>query len=120
MATRFDGLLGRLRMKDKSTANEVLPSQTGNNGKYLKTDGSNSSWATVTAGGVSVPEVTTDPVSPVAGDVWVLRTDPATDGTAGVPRGLLLALTYAGVGGASTYQLSFRTEAATTVRSTIS
>lgn len=33
--------------------NNLLPSQTGNNGKYLKTDGSNASWATVsaTAGG---------------------------------------------------------------------
>jgi hypothetical protein len=120
MAVRFDALLGKLRIKDQPTTNEVLPSQTGNNGKYLKTDGSNSSWETVMAGGISVSEVTTDPASPSAGDVWVLRTDPASDGTAGVPRGLLLTLTYAGAGGASTYQLSFRTEADTTVRSTIS
>jgi hypothetical protein len=32
------------------TANQVLPSQATNSGKYLTTDGSNSSWATVTAG----------------------------------------------------------------------
>lgn len=28
------------------TANQILPSQTGNNGKFLTTDGSNSSWGT--------------------------------------------------------------------------
>jgi hypothetical protein len=31
-------------------ANAVLPSQTSNSGKYLTTDGSNVSWATVSAG----------------------------------------------------------------------
>lgn len=31
-------------------ANDILPDQTGNNGKYLTTDGSNSSWATVSGG----------------------------------------------------------------------
>lgn len=30
-----------------------FPSQTGNNGKYLTTDGTNLSWATVTGGGVA-------------------------------------------------------------------
>jgi hypothetical protein len=39
------------------TANQVLPSQTGNNGKYLKTDGSNTSWETVSGGGGSVDSV---------------------------------------------------------------
>jgi hypothetical protein len=29
----------------------VVPSQTGNSGKYLTTDGTTSSWATVVAGG---------------------------------------------------------------------
>lgn len=29
---------------------QALPSQTGNSGKYLTTDGTNASWATVTAG----------------------------------------------------------------------
>jgi hypothetical protein len=33
--------------------NALLPSQTGNNGKVLQTDGSNVSWATVTSGGTS-------------------------------------------------------------------
>lgn len=31
-------------------ANAILPSQTGNSGKYLTTDGANVSWATVSAG----------------------------------------------------------------------
>lgn len=30
--------------------NALVPSQTGNDGKYLTTDGSNTSWATVSAG----------------------------------------------------------------------
>lgn len=33
------------------TANDVLPTQTGNSGKYLTTDGTNSSWGTVAGGG---------------------------------------------------------------------
>jgi hypothetical protein len=33
------------------TANDVLPTQTSNSGKYLTTDGTNSSWATVSGGG---------------------------------------------------------------------
>jgi hypothetical protein len=35
-------------------AGSSLPSQTGNNGKYLTTDGTNASWATI-AGGVTTP-----------------------------------------------------------------
>jgi len=30
---------------------DALPSQTGNSGKYLTTDGTNASWSTVTSGG---------------------------------------------------------------------
>jgi hypothetical protein len=33
--------------------NELLPTQTGNSGKYLTTDGTNASWATVSGGGGS-------------------------------------------------------------------
>lgn len=41
------------------TANDVLPSQTGNSGKYLTTDGTNSSWGTVsTGGGITWTEIT--------------------------------------------------------------
>jgi len=40
---------------DGSTTNEIeLPSQTGNAGKYLKTDGSNVSWDTPAGGGGSL------------------------------------------------------------------
>lgn len=36
----------------------LLPTQTGNNGKYLTTDGATASWATVTGGsGLTQPEV---------------------------------------------------------------
>ena len=38
-------------------ANAVLPSQSTNNGKYLTTDGTNVSWATVTAGVGTVTSV---------------------------------------------------------------
>lgn len=34
-----------------TTADQVLPTQTGNSGKYLTTDGTNSSWGTVAGGG---------------------------------------------------------------------
>lgn len=69
-------------------------------------------------GGTTIPEYATDPVSPSAEDVWVLRTDTA-DGTAGSPRGLLLSLTYTGNMLSSSYQLSYRTAAGTTIRTTM-
>lgn len=37
--------IGRTDNPHSTTANQVLPTQTGNGGKFLKTDGSNSSWA---------------------------------------------------------------------------
>lgn len=49
--------------------NALAPSQTSNSGKYLKTDGTNTSWATVTAGSVFTASATA-PVSPNAGDSW--------------------------------------------------
>ena len=43
-----DGTLATQTYVDNSISNfEVLPSQTGNTGKYLTTDGSNTSWGTV-------------------------------------------------------------------------
>lgn len=36
----------------------ILPPQTGNNGKYLKTDGTNTSWA-AGGGGTSTTALTT-------------------------------------------------------------
>lgn len=43
------------------TANDVLPTQTGNGGRYLTTDGTNSSWATIAAGGGNMSTSTYDP-----------------------------------------------------------
>lgn len=37
--------------------NAFLPNQTGNSGKFLKTDGSNTSWATATAGANTAPTI---------------------------------------------------------------
>jgi hypothetical protein len=51
----------------------VVPSQTGNANKFLKTDGTTSSWAPV-AGALAQP---TEPSSPDDGQIWV-----DTDGTA--------------------------------------
>lgn len=49
--------------------NALLPSQTSNSGKYLTSDGTNTSWGAVT-GGPSFTASATAPVSPVAGDRW--------------------------------------------------
>lgn len=38
-------------------ANEILPAQTGNSGKFLTTDGTNSSWGTPSGGGGGTPTV---------------------------------------------------------------
>lgn len=70
----------------------------------------------------SVPQYDADPASPNAEDMWVKRT--ASGGTGGgkiiAPLGLgFLALTP-GVGGSSTYQLSYRTKEGTTKRVTLS
>ncbi len=52
------GTTGQVLQKNSSTNYDTswitfssLPSQTGNNGKYLTTDGSTASWATVAGGG---------------------------------------------------------------------
>jgi hypothetical protein len=50
-----------------------LPSQTGNAGEFLTTDGTNASWAAV-AGSLAQP---TEPTSPTDGQIWI-----DTDGTA--------------------------------------
>jgi len=47
-----------------------LPSQTGHNGKYLTTDGTNSSWALV-ASAMDYDESATAPASPNDGDMWL-------------------------------------------------
>lgn len=66
-------------------------------------------------GSATIQELTSDPVSPSAEEAWVLRT---TTGAIddGVPIGMLLALTYTGNSGSSTYQLSYYTTEGTTIR----
>ena len=61
-----------------------------------------------------------DPTSPSAEDAWVLHTTSGQDGTAGEPRGLLLALTYTGAVGGHTYQFSYRTNEGDTKRVNLS
>lgn len=66
-------------------------------------------------GSVSIPEITTDPVSPAAQSAWILYT-PTTGG--GTPIGLLLSLTYPGTG-SSSYKFSYKTIEGPIVRVTL-
>jgi hypothetical protein len=67
------------------------------------------------SGGSTLPEVYTDPVSPAAGDTWILATQVSYTGQ---PIGMLLGITYAA--DTYTYQLSYRTTEGTTIRTTLS
>ncbi len=69
---------------------KVLPSQTGNSGKYLTTNGTSTSWATVSGGGASALDDLTDVVltSPTTGQVlkyngtnWINDTDSTGSGS---------------------------------------
>ena len=51
-----------------------LPDQTGNNGKFLTTNGTTASWATVTAGGGSVTSVQVQATSPIVSSVNTAQT----------------------------------------------
>ena len=71
------------------------------------------------AGAVTVSEYDNeDKPSAVAGDVWVKKTF-VIDGEVGVPRGLLLALTYSG-DGVSTYELSYKNVLNNVIRTSLS
>lgn len=52
-----------------SDISNSAPSQSGNSGKYLTTDGSVTSWAAVVSGS-SLTASSTAPASPVDGDLW--------------------------------------------------
>ena len=75
------GTNGYLLTADSATATGIkwaaapvsLPSQTGNAGEFLTTDGTDASWAPV-AGSLAQP---TEPTSPTDGQIWI-----DTDGTA--------------------------------------
>ena len=79
----------------------------------------------LTGSGVSIPEYTSDPVSPANQSAWVLKQGGGTVTGGGKLNGILGMATYlvspgtAG-GGALTYQLSYRTLEGTTKRVTIS
>ena len=47
-----------------------LPTQSGQTGKYLTTNGSAASWGTVASGGVNMTSNSTAPTSPAVGDQW--------------------------------------------------
>jgi len=85
MATKYDYLLNKLRVKDSST------------------------------GTATIPQYDTDPEAPSANDAWILHTTSGTDGVAGEPRGLLLALTYTGEVGGHSYKFKYQTEEDTTI-----
>lgn len=51
----------------KNTTLELLPSQTGNSGKYLTTDGTTASWGTI-SGAVYSSDA---PASPTIGQLWI-------------------------------------------------
>jgi hypothetical protein len=66
-------------------------------------------------GSSSIPELTSDPISPAPQSMWVLK----TGGTgSGEPLGLLLALTTTS-GVPLSYQLSYQTLEGTTIRTTL-
>jgi hypothetical protein len=72
-----------------SSIDDLSPSQSGNAGKYLKTDGTNATWEDVAGGGgYSVTEVITDTVSPsdTSGERIILNNYVSTSGLpAGYP-----------------------------------
>lgn len=89
------GQSGKYLTTDGSAASwatvDSLPSQTGNAGEFLTTDGTNASWAVV-AGSLAQP---TEPTSPTDGQIWV-----DTDGTALINQ--LLRWSKAPAGGTTT------------------
>lgn len=60
-----------------ATFDNITPSQTGNSGKYLTTNGSVASWATVAAGGYTVSQVTADPAPAVDNTHYAANTTSA-------------------------------------------
>jgi hypothetical protein len=67
------GASGAVTVSLDTTSAYVVPTQTGNTGKYLTTDGSAASWSAI-SGSLAQP---TEPSSPTDGLIWV-----DTDGTA--------------------------------------
>ena len=123
-----------VQLMDSSATNEIeLPTQTGNNGKYLTTNGTIPSWATVTTGtvtsvGMTVPTGMTVTGSPItstgtfavslANDLSALEglsgagyavrtsTDTWTQRTFGVNAGQLTVTNNTGVAGNTSFGLA--------------
>ncbi len=120
------------------TANGLLPSQTSNSGKFLTTDGSNTSWATVSSGGsgtvtsvasadgsitvtnptttvdlavVKAPKWTTGRTLSISGDLTY--TSPSFDGSGNVTAAGTLATVNSNVGtfGSATQSLTITANA---------
>jgi len=58
-------------------ANAILPSQGGNTGKFLTTDGANVSWATVSGGSGTVTSASVTTTTDISGTVATPTTTPA-------------------------------------------
>lgn len=70
---------------------------------------------TVGSGGGGIPEYSSDPASPVAGDTWVLSGGASVIGS---PIGMLLTLTTA-VSVPTSYQLSYKTASGRIIRTSL-
>lgn len=143
----FDPLLGRVRTKDTDKvqvgggtasggSGGSAPLETKDEGISLTTTTSslnftgsgvtatnsgNDVTVDISGGASAIPEYTTDPVSPSPEDAWVLKTTSGGSGTSGkvfAYGGLGFPLIQAG-GGTTTYQFSYRTLEATTIRVTM-
>lgn len=85
-----------------AAANAILPSQTGNSGKYLTTDGTNTSWATVAGGGGG----TVTSVAAGAGMNFTTITSTGTV-TMGTPSTLTTSTTNQATGTTHTHAVTF-------------
>ena len=85
-----------------AAANAILPSQTGNSGKYLTTDGTNTSWATVSGGGGG----TVTSVAAGAGMNFTTITSTGTV-TMGTPSTLTTSTTNQATGTTHTHAVTF-------------
>jgi hypothetical protein len=104
-------------IRDESI-NQWVPGQIGTVGdtRYLKLD--QTTPQTITSDPINrlIPELTSDPASPVAESAWVLRSGSGGAIADGTPIGLLLALTYTdNAGEAYSYLLKYRTKENTTL-----
>lgn len=73
----------------------------------------------LTNSSVNIPEYSVDPASPVPGQTWVRRSGGTTGGIIKAFIGGAFPVSTAS-GGSAIYELSFRTQANTTIRTTLS